>query len=160
MTGGCLIAPPDRLDEPDQIPPSVFMDQVTPSLLKPVLTYSNPMLNPSFSAPFVSEDLGEDVWGRLYLNYNTEAIVIGRADLTASNSGEPRTMTIEWTRFLPQPAGCHSVTMAISHEGNFENQDKPAIPSEAAFVTWWVSHDSALQDVTLSDCDETAALAQ
>jgi hypothetical protein len=160
MTSGCLISPPNPLEAPERIAPSVFMDQVTPSLLKPVLTYSNPSLNQPFSAPFVSEDLGQKVFGILYLNYNSENIVIGSADLAGSDLDEHRVMNIDWSRSLNRPAGCHSVTMAITHSDNFDGDLLPKDKEMTAFVTWWVSHDSALQDVTLADCDETSTLSQ
>lgn len=160
-TSGCLISAPTELEEEERIPPAVFMDQVTPSLLRPVLTYSDPMLNQPFSVPFVSEDLGEEVWGILYLDYNSpERTRIGDGDLPASDwSDRNRTMNIEWTGPLNRPAGCHSVTMVLTHKDNFGSNSLPIDRDKTAFVTWWISHDSALQDVTLYDCDETASLA-
>jgi hypothetical protein len=133
------------------------MDQAVPSLLKPVRTYSNPTLNEPFTVPFMSEDLGEDVWGRLYLDYNgPSTTIIGAGERVGSTLEVKREMAIEWTESLNRPAGCHSVTMAISHKENFGFNGLPISNDETAFVTWWVSHDSEFQNVTLYDCNETS----
>lgn len=157
VSSGCLISPPADVDSPERIPPSVFMDQVVPSLLKPVRTYRDAALNEPFTAPYVSEDLGEAVWGRLYLDYNgASTTIIGAGERAGSTLDNKREMVIEWTESLNRPAGCHSITMAISHSSNFGFNGLPIDNDETAFVTWWVSHDSEFQDVTLYDCNETS----
>lgn len=156
LISGCLIAPPQELERPEQIPPRTFNDQADPPLTSPVAVSSSSGTR-TFQVPFVSEDLGETVVGKLYLNYGGlgEAILVGSAEKTgATIDTMDREMIVAWQSREPAP-GCYAVTMAITHESNYTN-DFPPLPVDdeaTAFVTWWVAYDIELTDVTLYECD-------
>ncbi len=161
---GCLIPPPTPLEEPERITPSVYAEQAVPSLLTPVQTSSSGANLPEFLVPFVSDDLGELVVGKLYLNYDSDNIsIIGSTDVTPStlDAGD-RPMRVTWLEPEKKPAGCYSVTLAITHLDNYTRDFLREVPidnEKTAFTTWWVAHDIPLQDVNLLDCESSAMVS-
>jgi hypothetical protein len=156
LTSGCLIEAPVDLEEPQQISPRVLTHTAIPVVTTPVQTTTE--LKPLFQVKFDSEDLGEKVIGKLWLNYESSGseILLGTHGVNpGSIDDEPqREMQVPWINRQNLSSGCYSVTMTITHSSNYET-DYPEVPIDSdrtAFVTWWIYHNVAAQDVTLEDC--------
>lgn len=107
---------------------------------------------------FWSEDLGETVVGKLYLNWGQGASerLIGSQPVPAGTleDADPRTMNVPWDSGRGVDAGCYSVTLAITHRDNFDDATtpKPIDYNMTDFVTWWAVHDVDPQDVNFDEC--------
>lgn len=151
---GCLISPPEPLEEREQEPPRVLVDTATPSAFAYVLTTSNGPQD-EFRVEFTSVDLGETVFAKLYLNLDAEGErQIGSAAVSLAEDGNTKIARVTWDFDRDRPAGCYLVTMAITHQSNFSEgiPSKPIDPSRAAYITWWAAHDSPPEVVTFDDC--------
>jgi hypothetical protein len=109
----------------------------------------------AFSAEFVSEDRDEDVRGNLYLNLDDEGEeLIGTAVVgPGSLNTERPPMTIYWETGR-ETAGCYAITMTIAHRSNYYDtlKAKPKDRSKTAYVTWWVAHGIAPEDLDFESC--------
>ncbi len=154
---GCVIAEPEPLEPPERVPPRALLEGATPAFSQ-IVTTSSTGLAREFSVPFVSEDLGELVIGRLFLNYPNDTRV-GYGEATpGSLTDTERVMTIAWDELRSVAAGCYSITMTITHAENYsQNNQKPIDADKTAFVTWWVVHDIDPQLVNLDECIPTDA---
>lgn len=158
ISSGCLINPPDELEELPQIPPRVYMESVLPTPFAYVVT-STTGPAPAFSVEFVSEDLDEDVVGHLYRNLddiNEELIGTGVVGPGSLDTVRPP-MTIYWGRER-ETAGCYAITMTLAHRSNYEDTliSKPKDRSKTAYVTWWVAHGIAPEDLDFESCPPPA----
>ncbi len=153
LSQSCLIAPPDPLEEPERIPPRAITHNAEPLLTRIVQT-TRTGLEPSFNVRFVSDDLGEPVEGRLFLNYNApNRLLLGATRVVAGELEEERPMSVIWSTSRGVPAGCYTVTMTITHLDNYAANTAPEDESKTAFVTWWIAHDiTDLQLVNLDEC--------
>jgi hypothetical protein len=154
----CLIGPPDELVPPERVPPRAIVDQAAPSVLMPVQTLKEGPLY-EFRVPFVSEDLGERVVGRLFLNYGSEPTErdLGSDALGPGTLAEVREMVVRWTKVKNLAAGCYSVTMTITHNDNYSPVTLAPIDlTRTAFVTWWIAHDVEPSRITLDQCSPPA----
>lgn len=157
LTTACLIEAPEELEEPQQIPPRPMLENADPNLLAPVQTFvaGEPQ---TFLVPFVSEDLGESVVGRLYLNLNFNSddppTVLETTYVPAGRlSDTDRRMQIPWIANRSVDAGCYSVTMTITHASNYSlDTQRPIDLERTALVTWWVVHDSDPEDINMDEC--------
>lgn len=153
---GCLIAPPDPLEEPQRIPPRALVESADP-LVTQIVQSSSTGAQTEFRVKFVSDDLGEFVIGRLFVNYPNGGPPLGFAQLVPGTSDSVRTMSIAWTQRREIPVGCYTVTLTITHAENYSREDyKPIDNDKTAFVTWWVAHDIEPQSVNLDECSSDA----
>lgn len=151
LSQSCLIAPPDPLEEPERIPPRALVHDALPVVTQIVQT-TRGAENPSFNVPFVSDDLGEPVEGKLFLNYPNGRFLNG-SQTTAGTLNEERDMIVQWGAGRQSlPTGCYTITMTITHKDNYTADGPPADESKTAFVTWWIAHGTDLQLVNLDEC--------
>lgn len=157
LSTSCLIGPPDAIAQVERVPPRVIDELTVPTDLAYVTSTSTEDL--VFHVEFVSEDLGEDVVARLYLNLDTvdESLIIsGSAGPGSLNDDQPRALNLTWfkNRSAQEAAGCYTITMTIGHEDAFSKDGilKPLPGGKAAYVTWWVAHNIAPQDLTFDSC--------
>jgi hypothetical protein len=156
LVPGCLIAPPDGLEEQQQVMPHIYVHLSDPSPFSYVQTSSDGP-QPVFRASFSSEDLEEAVVGKLYLNLDhEEQRVIGSAEVGHGTlEGGPREMLIPWELDRNRAAGCYVITMTIAVESNYSNEAIPLPDRSAAdSVSWWVVHDMAPEDLTFDQCPQ------
>lgn len=155
LSQACLIPAPDELEEPERMPPRALVESALPVVTKIVPTSSSSAIAPTeFRVKFVSDDQGEPVIGRLFLNYPDRGPPLGFAELVPGTSESPREMIIPWVDYRDIPVGCYTVTLTITHADNYSRQDfKPIDNDKTAFITWWVAHDiESLHLVTLDEC--------
>ncbi len=156
LLSGCLISEPPPLEAPERVAPRALVDEATPTVFQPVQTTSTGPRT-EFSVRFWSEDLGETVVGKLYLNFGqTGERLIGSQPVAAGSldDKEPRTMNVPFDNRSEVDAGCYSITLAITHRDNFDDEriPRPIDYGMTDFVTWWAVHDLAPQDVNLDEC--------
>jgi hypothetical protein len=150
----CLDAAPEFPPRP-QIPPIVFMGQVEP----PVSAIYDGPIPFTLNVPFRSEDVNVDLEARLFLD-----LVAGVASQTpvdvssvpaSTFDDESRSVSMDWTQSLPR--GCHSITMILTYERNFDRQSGlPADQSLAALVIWWLSVSDSAGDVSIGSCPSSS----
>jgi hypothetical protein len=153
LSPGCLIPAPDELEEPERIPPRVLLGTANPVLTQILQTKSEGEQT-QINIKYVSEDLGEPIIGRLFIDYPTRKEDVGFKEMTPGSLESVREMQISWTDYRKIPTGCYSLTLTIAHAENYSRENnKPIDPDKAAFVTWWVAHDSeSLNLVSLAEC--------
>lgn len=153
LSPGCLIPAPDVLEEPERVPPRLVGDPV-PAVTNILQTLRKGEPH-AFNVKFESDDLGEPIIGRLFLNYPNRPNPIGFARVAAGTlESGARPMSIAWTQSRDLTAGCYTITLTVTHADNYSQEDfKPIDPDKTAFVTWWVAHDiDALNLVSLDEC--------
>lgn len=158
MPSGCLDSPP-TYQRPDQIPPFIIDAQVTPDLT--ALVQLDPGMAQEFVVPFRSVDVGEALEANLYIDRNPGAPGSWRVqqDVPASSTTFEEERPPVVVNFTPRAAldapGCHTLTLIIAHESQWDYVDVPEAPNpirlpiddtQAASVTWWleVSGDETL----------------
>lgn len=154
LSPGCLIPAPDELEEPERIPPRAFVDGADPPVTIIQQTWSRDAKT-DFKVRFESDDQGEPIIGRLFLNYPHRRDPLGFASVPAGSlESGPREMNIAWTQARSIVAGCYTITLTITHADNYSQEDfKPIDKDKTAFVTWWIAHDiESLQLVSLDEC--------
>lgn len=155
---GCIIGPPDKFEPLEQVPPRVYNYLTVPTPFAYVTTTSTE--DQVFHVEFVSEDLGEDVVARLYLNLDTaqESLITSSGVGTGSLDDPPRTANLTWSKknSAREPAGCYIITMTLAHENNYslDGALKPDDRSKTAYVSWWVVHNIAPQDLDFDKCPQ------
>lgn len=160
---GCLIGPPTELTEEEPAPPRALVELAVPSTLSTFQTSATGDATP-FQVTVEAEDLGELLVGRLYLNFGSETgrLLAGTAEAPVSNdpSGR-REVKVPWSDQRNVPAGCYSMTLAVTYNDNYSIATVPVpIDNEkTAFVTWWLIHDFAPQDLTLDECPTSTNVA-
>ena len=156
LSSGCIISPPDEQVPLPQIPPRINIDSVTPTPFAYVTTLTTGPA-PSFTAEFVSEDLGVEVVGKLYLNLDDAGeALIGSTSMGAGSLDSVRPpMTIYWEG-MRETAGCYAITMTITYGTNYDEEriSKPVDHSKTAYVTWWVAHGIAPEDLNFESCPQ------
>jgi len=146
-TLGCLDEPP-TFESRLQIPPFIIAGQVDPPL---AAVYEGPVPF-QISVPFRSEDVSINLDARLYLD-----LVPGAAErpavegtlLPAGNYEDLRVLSMDWTRRI---TGCHSLTLIMTYDGNFDVSGLPRDDTLAARVVWWLNVGDSEGDVRMVTC--------
>jgi hypothetical protein len=142
---GCLDAPPEYR-VPDQVPPVIMTDDVLPS----TSSVNHPSVKVDFTVPFRSDDAGEGLLayfvrdipsGKPSFGYviDNPAIRIN-PDPRPFAEQDNRTFTFPGWTWTSDEAGCHTVTLILSHESNFNlrNGEVDVLePTKAARTTWF-----------------------
>jgi hypothetical protein len=145
---GCLDDPPTFAPR-GQVPPFILAGEVDPPL---AAIYEGPSRFP-INVPFRSEDVSVDIDARLYLD-----LVPGASDgdvkdgtvIPAGNIEEVRYVRMDWTQVLPP--GCHSLTLILTYDGNYDFNNLPRDDTRAARVIWWLNIGDTDGDVRMSSC--------
>lgn len=149
---GCLDDPPTFAPR-GQIPPFIVAGQVSPPLN---LIYEGPA-EFSVNVPFRSEDVNIDLRARLYRDLVpgvARATHEAEQDIAAGiYEDTSRSVTMDW-RSNVRLEGCHSITMILTYETNFDPISLlPLDESRAARVVWWLNiEDEAADGARMSDC--------
>ena len=157
LSTSCLIGPPDQLDPLEQVPPRVITYLTVPTTLAYVTSTSTEDLE--FRVEFVSEDLGDKVITHLYLNLDTDGVSLldtGSAPAGSLNDESPRPATLKWfkSKSAQEAAGCYAITMTLGYRDDYDDDvlQQPVNRKNIAYVTWWVAHNIAPQDLTFDKC--------
>ena len=156
-TNACLMPSPPDLDDPERSRPYVHYLNVDPPLGEPIQvnlasteTKEYPIL-----IPFQSEDLGEDIAGRLHLYRpdNSVRLEDTSARVPAGEFDDIRNVRMTWDA-TERGAGCYRLTATVAHASSFG--DKGLVPEEnlgdAEAVSWIANVFEPGNDNTLSEC--------
>ena len=150
-SSACLDEPPTFAPR-GQIPPFIIGGQVEPPL---GAIYEGPLESLPINVPFRSEDANYVLQARLYLDLvpgtgrrSPDLVEPIPASIFEDTS---RSVQMEWGG--GELDGCHSLTLILTWEENFDNASGlPRDDTRAARVVWWVNGDDVAGTATLSSC--------
>lgn len=139
MLSGCLVDDPPPYHAPQRTAPNINASEVTPRLDALIIASSGDRL--SFDVPMVSEDAGQELEGRLFLDYvDIDSEQLKTATLPAStlDDGE-RTMKLVWKVRPDLRPGCHRFTLKVTHRLNWA-EDGSVIDSTDLDEAYWFAN--------------------
>ena len=154
----CLVTSSPTFEEPERTPPFLIGPTARPDLRQVKVVDVGGIPDPvEFSAQVRSEDNGQQVFGRLVLDYGIapqggpgypyQQILKDVVTLEPGTlEDKARILAAKWYPGSNKaPVGCHTVTLFATHEINFET-GCPADPDDFDHLTW-----------TVYVCDSTSA---
>lgn len=143
MLSGCLIDDPPPYPEPKQTPPRLDYASATPPLSQIITAHSRDVV--TFTISSISEDAGDGLRAFLLLDFDGEfpSTPAGDDSMPASTLDDSsRFFQIRW-RILPgTPAGCHRLTLRVSHAKNMPDSSSPPFDvADVAEAYWWLQLD-------------------
>ncbi len=140
MASGCVLSDPPTYGTVKQTPPYLDFDSAIPS------TYGVTDIDTSDTGQITidvrSEDAGEELTAQLFFDYDPSKPPPGTIQtrrLPANTIDQSRTISMTWQ---PQTAGCHQVTMVVTHTPNLNfATNQPIDTSDTAYATWWFNID-------------------
>lgn len=154
VSAACF-APAPTLSQRDKSPPFVIGPQVVPPLMA---VYRLPDGNIfDFVVAFRSEDQNEQIRAAMYLDLapgDEKPQSIYRTSAPPGVVEEERQLTGSVTLSEGLASGCHSISMAITQETNFNifESELPTDPSLAAWVIWWINVPDPNKPSSIDDC--------
>jgi hypothetical protein len=154
----CLVDDPPPYAAPKQTPPRLDTVKALP-LMNQILVANKGESIP-FLIPVESEDAGQKLSCLLFLDY-TGSGGWDRLDGTplapATLDDPPRTISLHWDVPNSIVAGCHRITLRVTHEPNLNVNDFPSVydTHDLAEAYWWanVGVDAASAGL-LKDCKD------
>jgi hypothetical protein len=136
---GCLVDDPPAYTAPQRTAPRIVGTRAVPALDQIIPTNEAEVV--PFAVPVISEDAGETVTGKLFLNFadqGFEPIDDTRLPASTIDEGE-RTLRLSWVVRSDLKPGCHRVTLRVSHTSNFGNGPAVQDPSDVDEVYWFAN---------------------
>jgi hypothetical protein len=143
LTTGCLVADAPEYGPPQQRPPVINFEFVTPSPYDLLVIEPNAAAK-TYTVPVRSEDAGELLVGALIVDWQQPAtqLTLDDREIPASSFDDvSRSYQVE-TRLDPRvvtPGCLHTLTALIMHKSNFDgvlDVPKPGVQWDVASVTW------------------------
>lgn len=169
LASGCLVADPPEYREPPRTPPILDLVAAKP-LIGEILVADRRTGDASinFVVPVRSEDNGEALWWAFHFDYGFPgSTVIGLQNRVQPSTFDDVTRAIEfeWHIGSAHPAGCHPITLLVSHESTWNlNEARPHVIDaqyDTAMATWWLNLDPpADARDTLIDCPTRSEIEQ
>lgn len=136
---GCLVDDPPAYRAALRTAPRISGLRAVPRLDE-IITYPSNSTEPvTFSVPIVSEDAGQEIQARLFLDYSgSRSDLVTLAELPASTLDEgERDLPVVW---YPRPGiapGCHRLTLRVSHTSNWHGLADLFDPSDLDEAYWF-----------------------
>lgn len=153
LLASCLQSGPPDYQDPSRTPPLLDLNGASPLVteIQPVTTGETI----PFSVRVRSEDRGVDLIAVLYLEYGlaNQSPEASPVILPASTlSDTSRKIAISWTIPPSVSAGCHQITLLVTHTTNFTS-GVPNNLSDIGLATWWLNvNDNPPGTNTLAGC--------
>lgn len=143
LTTGCLVADAPTYGPPQQRPPVINFEGVTPSPYDLLVIEPNTPAQ-TYTVPVRSEDAGEDLVGTLVVDWQqgpSRQLQVHDREIPASSFDDvKRSYQAEWSPESGVTPGCgHTLTALIMHKSNFDDGPdlpKPNVQWDVASVTW------------------------
>ncbi|HEU4407339.1 MAG TPA: hypothetical protein VFS43_18875 [Polyangiaceae bacterium] len=141
----CLVTSSSNFEDPAQLTPPFLSAATADPPLSSYTLVDDPTVPITFSATVRSQDLGNPLFARLYLDFptNSQSNLLDQLQVPLGSLDEgPRRVALTWTPAATSStivlAGCHSVTLMVSR--NFQAIDvRPdREEDETDFLVWWV----------------------
>jgi hypothetical protein len=162
MLPACLVDDPPPFIEPRQTPPRLDYPNALPGLDQVIVKNEGELIE--FRMPVTSEDAGQALWATLLFDYRgdgTPPEQIRETLLPASTLDDPnRVLSLPWKVRPGIPAGCHRITLRVTHFANLAPDRFPEVldKNDLAEAFWFaninVSPESANQ---LVDCPQASS---
>jgi hypothetical protein len=145
MLSGCLVEDPPVYTKPTQTPPRLDLRRATPPPDKIIVAIPGDRI--PFHLPFASEDVGDQVRGYLFLDYDPDPdksnIALDSISVPGSTLDDPaeRSLNLTYPRVGDDTLGCHRITIRVSHEQNFVRFPYAAVidNDDVAEAYWWMN---------------------
>ena len=157
MLSGCLVDDPPPYVPPAKTPPRLDYSGALPGLDQIIVSRSNEVID--FRMPVTSEDAGDDLSAILLLDYRGDNTFdpIYPVTLRASTLDDnKRVIKMPWTVRPFLPAGCHRITLRVTHSSNVgERADQVIDKADLAEAFWFANINVDPEDAnTLVDCPQ------
>jgi hypothetical protein len=166
---GCLVTSTPDFTPPKKTRPFLVTASADPDPRKIQILDGPPgaAISYNFSADVVSEDQGERVQGRLYIDfgdknpggapYNQLGVIPGSIDPGTMADSKPRRFEAKGTLAYPLDLGCHTATLLVSHD--FTDGQCPNCLNDSSQISWPLyrcnsleSPDSCKPDFSKTEC--------
>ncbi len=140
----CLVTSSPTFEEPKRTRPFLLSEASSPDVRQIKVMDTDKYLPFEFGASVLSEDAGDDVIGRLVLDYGVavddlpfQSLGEPSAVAAATLDDGPRPLTATWGSAYKPTVGCHYVSLLATHKLGFGN-GCPEDPEDFDFLTWTV----------------------
>jgi hypothetical protein len=160
MLSGCLVDDPPPYVPPRQTPPRLDYSSALPGLDQVIVSKSNEVID--FRMPVTSEDAGDDLSAVLLLDYRGDGTGFDPLyflSLRASTLDDTkRVFKMPWTVRSPLAAGCHRITLRVTHSRNVgERADQVIDKADLAEAFWFANINVDPEDAnSLVDCPQAS----
>lgn len=170
----CIVADPPQYEAPKKTAPLLDLTRAQPLVTEVIVRDLNDNNDTNdeidFSVPVRSEDVGEDVWFALHVDYTfvplEDSFAVGTSNFVPASTFDDasRSLTINWSPRRVDD-GCHALTLLVAHAGSWNFvQNRPDIiraAGDSAMVTWWLNLNPPPDDpYTLQDCPNRSEVEQ
>ncbi len=148
----CLVDDPPPFPESKQTPPRLDNHNALPHPSDLIFASSGQTLH--FTIPVASEDAGDELAARMFVDYKGgQGVAIGPGSSVRPSTLDDttRSILIDWS--VTQAAGCHRLTLRVTHSRNIDTSNYPEVhdASDLAEAYWWAVID-ADPSVGMVDC--------
>jgi hypothetical protein len=160
MLSGCLVDDPPPYVAPRQTPPRLDYSSAFPGMDQVIVSKSNELID--FNMPVTSEDAGDDLSAILLLDYRGDGTgfdPLNFATLRASTlDDKDRVIKLPWTVRSPLAAGCHRITLRVTHSLNVgERSDQVIDKADLAEAYWFANINVDPEDAnSLVNCPQAS----
>lgn len=158
----CIVAEPPEFT--DAVRTGVFLDSqsAVPRTDNVLVVFKNDMLGVPITVPVRSEDAGEDLYVRFFLDYGVPSVEVRLGGYPLPPSSYDDTKRAASLQFVPRSStskGCHLLTLIVAHKSSFKLTgddsylDPMTSSSDAAILHWRVNVDPDIDNLnTLINC--------
>jgi len=144
---GCLVDDPPAYTAPQQTAPRLLGTRATPPLDEVITTKQGDAVE--FTVPVMSEDAGERLVAKLLFDYDDMGAEIATdTQLPPSTLDEgERTLHLVWSVRSGITAGCHRLTLRVTHGSNFTNGPEVIDRADTDEVYWFANINVTPQNI-------------
>jgi hypothetical protein len=160
----CLVDDPPAYRAPLRTAPRINALRALPRLDEIISYPPNTTEGVAFEIPIASEDAGDEVAGRLYVNYigarSTAIEDIATLPPSTLDEGE-RTMRMNWFPNLDAQPGCYRIILRVSHARNWRGRAELIDATDVDEAYWFAKvFVEAPSTATLLDCPDASSNPQ
>jgi hypothetical protein len=149
---GCITEPPTYEDS-QRIPPFIVADKVEPPL-SVINRLPAGTTDTTVQVWFFSEDLGDSVRALAYVDLRpgeSRVTADDVRDIPPSSFDEMRSVELDVSTLS---AGCHTVTVVLTHRSNLTAKNEVSNKDLAARAVWWFEVPLTDSDTLLKTCPQ------
>jgi len=173
VTQSCIVADPPQYRDALRTRPLLDTYKALPPTQQVLVVHTDDPNAVKVSVPVRSEDAGEYLAGRLFLDYQVQPGPGTAGELLlrpfrippSTYDDSSRSADAPWTpRPLTSP-GCHLLTLIVAHESTFIGADQNRLDpakagDDAAIINWWVNVDPTTDLIhTLVNCPVSGGMS-
>jgi hypothetical protein len=156
----CIVADPPAYRAPVRTQPLLDSYKSVPLPQQLLVVYTTDQVGVSISVPVRSEDAGEDLQARFFLDYGVPSLERPlRGQRIPASTYDDTSRSASYDKWLPRTtSGCHLLTLVVAHVSSYQLTDQDHLNrntagDDAATLTWLVNVNPAPDQVnTLVNC--------